>query len=98
MKEGTTNAGAGVHPPTRTSRDSKKERGPQVALNGQMGLLVPKVTDGSCLLTLVLTVVVVVVVVLLVQPGLIVVLWYNGSRLATLLNGTEVSEAQVMTK
>ena len=28
------------------------------------------------------------------RPDLIVVLWYNGSRLATLLNGIEVSEAQ----
>ena len=35
---------------------------------------------------------------LLVRPNLIVVLWYNGSRLAILLSGIEVSEAQAITK
>jgi len=39
---------------------------------------------------------------LLVRPDLIVVptlvLWYNKSRSATLLNGTEVSEAKAMAK
>ena len=32
------------------------------------------------------------------DPNLIVVLWYNGSQLAILLNGIEVSRAKVITK
>jgi len=34
----------------------------------------------------------------LVRPDLIELLWYNGSRLAILLNGIDVSEAQAITK
>ena len=45
-----------------------------------------------------LVLLVVLISVYLIRPDLIVVLWYNGSWLAILLNGIEVSETQAITK